>query len=204
MYCILLLKCILSGFFLAVPIGPVNLICIRRTLTEGRLSGLIAGAGAAAADALYGYAAAAGLSILTNFIQHNHAALRWLGGIFIIYLGFRSLYAAPCISINEKQSIQNLTKLFSEVFLLTLANPVTVFAFIAAFSSLGIATLITTLPPIILASLGVWAGSLLWWITLTSIICYFRTKITVTVIMAINRISGLIIILLGIVSIVKF
>jgi threonine/homoserine/homoserine lactone efflux protein len=201
MYYILFLKCIASGFFLAAPIGPVNLICIRRTLNEGQLSGLIIGLGAAAADALYGYAAAAGLHVLTAFIFHYSLVFRWLGGSFIIYLGYKIFYAIPQNPNGRKIPVNSRYRLFTGIFLLTLTNPITVFTFIAVFSSFGIAVLVTDFFAATLASLGVFIGSSLWWLTLTSIVYRFRHRVTPPIIIRINQIAGLIIILLGIASI---
>ena len=199
---ILLIKCIISGFLLAAPIGPVNLICIRYTLSEGRVPGLIVGMGAAFADVLYGCAAAAGLSILTDFIVKYDIAFRWIGGLFIIFLGFATFRAAPQNTSDERNPRHSLYSLFAGVFLLTLTNPVTIFTFIAIFSSFGIAVLVTDLFTTALAALGVFIGSAFWWITLTSIVCLFRSKVTPRVIVHINKIAGIIIILLGVVSIV--
>jgi threonine/homoserine/homoserine lactone efflux protein len=199
---ILLFKCMLSGFLLAAPIGPVNLICIRYTLSEGRIPGLIAGLGAALADVLYGSVAAAGLSVLTAFILHYGIAFRFGGGLFIIYLGFRTFHAAPRNKSSKKSSGCSLYSLFTKVFLLTLTNPATVFTFIAIFSSFGIAVLVTDRFTTALAALGVFIGSALWWLTLTSIVCLFRNKVTPSVVVRINKIAGIIIILLGIVSII--
>lgn len=204
MYYILFLKCIVSGFFLAAPIGPINLICIRRTLTEGRVPGLVVGMGAAAADALYGYTAAAGLSIITSFVLHNHMFVRWVGGFFIMCLGVKIFCTAPSNPETEHSPNHNPYKLFAEVALLTLTNPATVFSFIAVFSSFGIAVLITNFWAATLAALGVFFGSALWWITLTSIVCLFRNKVTPNVIASINKIAGTLIILLGVGSIIKF
>jgi threonine/homoserine/homoserine lactone efflux protein len=199
---ILLVKCIISGFLLAAPIGPVNLICIRYTLNEGRLPGLIVGMGAAMADVLYGSAAAAGLSILTDFILQYDIVFRWIGGLFIIFLGFATFRAAPQSKSGDKNPGRSLYSLFAGVFLLTLTNPITIFTFIAIFSSFGIAVLVTDLFTTALAALGVFIGSALWWIILTSIVCLFRNRVTPLVIDRINKIAGIIIILLGVTSIV--
>ncbi|WP_371373558.1 LysE family translocator [Sporomusa aerivorans] len=196
---VLLVKCILSGFFLAAPIGPVNLICIRNTLTYGYITGLTVGLGAALADTLYGYAVAAGLSFITDFISRYHLAFRWGGGIFIIYLGLRTLCSAPQ-DLGPEQKPPNLYKLFAGIFFLTLTNPITIFAFIAVFSSLGIAVLITDFFTTCLAAIGVFTGSALWWLTLTGIVHLFYNKVTPVTLSRINKIAGIIIILLGITS----
>lgn len=200
---ILLIKCMISGFLLAAPIGPVNLICIRYTLSEGRIPGLVVGLGAALADVIYGSAAAAGLGALTAFILHYDMLLRWGGGSFIIYLGFRTFHAVPQNKSDDKDSGRSPYSLFAGVFLLTLTNPVTIFTFIAIFSSFGIAVLVTDLSTTALAALGVFIGSALWWVTLTSIVCFFRSRVTPNAVASINKIAGIIIILLGIASIIE-
>lgn len=199
----LLLTCIFSGFFLAAPIGPVNLICIRRTLTDGYIAGLTVGLGAAAADTVYGYAAAAGLSFITDFIQQYHTAFRWGGGLFIIYLGFRTLHAVVRENSADKTTAAGLYKLFAGIFLLTLTNPITFFTFIALFSSLGVAVLVTNAVSAAIAALGVFCGSALWWVTLTCIVQLLRKKVTARALTRINKLAGTIIILLGIASIIK-
>lgn len=202
MYDILFIKCIVSGFLLAAPIGPVNLICIRYTLSEGRVSGLMVGIGAALADALYGLAAAAGLSVLTAFILQYDVVFRWGGGVFIILLGFATFRAHPGSTADNKNSKYSLYSLCGGVFLLTLTNPVTIFTFIAVFSSFGIAMLVTDRFTALLAALGVFIGSALWWGILTSLVCLFRSRVTPRVIVQINKIAGIIIIVLGVASIV--
>ncbi|WP_371362041.1 hypothetical protein SRRS_32960 [Sporomusa rhizae] len=201
MYYILFLKCVISGFLLAAPIGPVNLICIKSTLSKGRISGLIVGLGAATADALYGYAAAAGLNFLISFINQYETAFRWGGGMFIAYLGWKTFQSVPPSPSIDKETTKNLYKVFAGIFLLTLTNPITIFSFIATFSSLGIAILVTSLPKAALAALGVFLGSLLWWIILTSAISFFRDKVTPKTISYINKLAGALIILIGIASI---
>lgn len=198
---ILFIKCILTGFLLAAPIGPVNLICMKRTLSEGCMSGLVIGLGAATADAVYGYAAAAGLNFLILFINEYEVAFRWAGGLFITYLGWLMYHSVPQSQVVEKKTSKTLFGLFAGIFLLTLTNPVTIFTYIATFSSFGIAVLVTSLARAALAAFGTFLGSLLWWIILTSVISFFRDKITPKALGYINKIAGVLIILIGITSI---
>lgn len=201
---LLALKCIISGFLLAAPIGPVNLLCIQTTLQAGRARGLIIGWGAAAADMLYGYAAAAGLQALTAFLLQHAAWFRIGGGLCIIYLGLKTLRPPTDRQPLQPQQATGRLQLFTEVFLLTLANPVTVFTFLAVFSSLGISGLVTSYTAQLLAALGVFIGSALWWLTLTSCVAFFQHKITPVALHQVNRIFGLFIIGLGVVSLLGF
>lgn len=198
---ILFIKCIFAGLLLAAPIGPVNLICIKRTLSEGRISGLAVGLGAATADAVYGYAAAAGLNFLIVFINEHETAFRWVGGLFIAYLGWLIYRSEPPSLVVEKNTTKTLFGLFAGIFLLTLTNPVTIFTYIATFSAFTIGVLVTSLAKAALAAFGVFLGSLLWWLILTSVISFFRDKITVKTLGYINKIAGVLIILIGIASI---
>lgn len=203
MYSLLFIKCIISGFFLAAPIGPVNLICLKRTLSEGRLTGLAAGLGAALADAIYAHVAAAGMHVFTDFILRYASLLRWGGGLLIIYLGYRTFRSAAFCREEIRTSPRSLLRLVGEVFLLTLTNPFTIFAFFAVFSSFGIAGGITSLTAAALVASAVFLGSSLWWITLTGLVSFFRNRMTDELIAKINRLSGILIILLGIVSILE-
>lgn len=200
---LLMYKCVISGFILAVPIGPVNLICINRTLSEGRKSGLVVGLGAAAADAVYGYAAAAGLNVITEFVLQYEAAFRWGGGLFISYLGWKTFTSRPQQQTLTKNNPQDFYALFSAIFFLTLANPITVFTYIATFSSFDITRLISSFTQASLAALGVFLGSSFWWLVLTSIICLFQDKVTPQVLANVNKFAGIIIILIGLVSIFR-
>lgn len=198
---ILLIKCIIAGLLLAAPLGPVNLICMKRTLSEGRLSGLAVGLGAATADAIFGYIAAAGLNFLILFINEHETAFRWVGGLFIAYLGWLIYRSKPPSLVIEKKANKTLLGLFCGIFLLTLTNPVTIFTYIATFSAFNIGVLVTSLTKAALAAFGVFLGSFLWWLFLTSVISFFRDKITVKTLGYINKIAGVLIILLGIAAI---
>ena len=200
---LLIYKCVISGFILAVPIGPVNLICINRTLSEGRKSGLVVGLGAAVADAVYGYAAAAGLNVITEFALQYETAFRWGGGLFIAYLGWKTFTARPQQQALPRNNPKDFYALFSTIFFLTLTNPITVFTYIATFSSFDITRLISNFTKAALAALGVFLGSSCWWLVLTSIICLFRDKVTPRVLASVNKLAGIIIILIGAVSILR-
>ena len=122
------LKGVLIGFAMAVPIGPIGIICIRKTLTEGRLRGLIIGLGAATADLLYGCVAAFGLTIISSTLDNQRIWIRLIGGALLLFLGVRTFRARPSnsnIPINNRGILRSY---FTIVFL-TLTNPLTIFHF---------------------------------------------------------------------------
>jgi len=90
-----LLKGLIIGFSIAAPVGPIGVLCIRRTLTGGRASGLVSGLGAASADAIYGCIAGFGLAFISNFMISQQAWLRLIGGLFLCYFGLKTLLTKP-------------------------------------------------------------------------------------------------------------
>ena len=195
------LKGILIGFAMAVPIGPIGIMCIRKTLTEGRLRGLIIGLGAATADLLYGCVAAFGLTVISNTLNSQRIWIRLVGGALLLFLGirtFRSQPADPKIPLNNNGMLRSyLTTVF-----LTLTNPVTIFAFIAVFASLGLGSGLSYFSASALVT-GVFIGSALWFLLLSSGVTLFRKRLDITGLRWVNRIAGALIILTGIIAIVS-
>ena len=128
-----LLKGIAIGLSIAAPVGPIGVLCIRSTLAEGRIQGLVSGLGAAAADALYGCVAGFGLTLLSDLLTGQQTWLRAIGGTFLCYLGVKTFLAQPGERVASEASL-GLLGAFSSTFLLTLANPVTILAFGAIFA----------------------------------------------------------------------
>src|ERR1035437_1030306 len=130
-------KGIFIGFAMAIPIGPIGIMCIRKTLTEGRLRGLIIGLGAATADMLYGCVAAFGLTVISNTLYNQRIWIRTIGGMLLIFLGIRTFRAHPADPKTIINGSGILRSYLTTVFL-TLTNPLTIFSFIAVFVALGL------------------------------------------------------------------
>ena len=195
------LKGIFIGFALAVPIGPIGIMCIRRTLTEGRLRGLIIGLGAATADLLYGCIAAFGLTVISETLVSQRILIRLIGGALLLFLGiriFRKLPADPKIPIN---SISNLRS-YLTAFLLTLTNPLSIFAFIAIFAALGLGSDLGNFSASVLVA-GVFIGSCLWFFSLSSAVMLFRKKLDLVGLKWVNRIAGILVIISGFIIMVS-
>lgn len=195
------------GFSIAAPVGPIGIICIRRTLAVGRRSGLISGLGAATADALYGAIAAFGLAFISTFLINQSTWLRLGGGIFLIFLGMRILFSATEEIVAANPGLENHRNLFSDylsIFLLTISNPLTILSFAAVFAGFG-ATFFESrdYPSATLMVLGIFLGSSSWWFFLTYITSLFRNRINTATMRWINRIAGAIIIVFGIMAIIS-
>lgn len=190
-----LLKGMIIGFAMAVPIGPIGIIFIRKTLTEGRLHGLIIGLGAATADLLYGSIAAFGLTIISDALFSQRLWIRIIGGIFLFYLGVRTFRAKPN---NPKHDIKNsgmLRSYFTTIFL-TFTNPLTIFAFIAVFAALGLGSELGYLSASVLVT-GIFIGSGLWFLLLSSGVTFFRNRLDFAGLKWVNKIAGILIIVSG-------
>lgn len=187
-----LLRGLIIGFSIAAPVGPIGVLCIRRTLTEGRASGLVSGLGAATADAIYGCIAGFGLAFISNFLISQQLWLNLIGGLFLIYLGLKTLLARSAEQAALAQG-NSLTGGYASTFLLTLTNPMTIISFVGIFAGLGLASTRGNYASAGILVLGVFIGSALWWFILSSLVGLFRDKFNTTGLQWVNRISGAII-----------
>jgi threonine/homoserine/homoserine lactone efflux protein len=184
-----LFRGIVIGFSIAAPVGPIGVLCIRRTLADGRAAGLATGLGAATADSLYGCLAAFGLTALTGALVGAQTWIRLIGGAFLLYLGVRTFLAKPSSRAAEARG-SGLLSAYASTFLLTLTNPMTILSFVAVFAALGLGT---THPEPLAAAvlvLGVFVGSAIWWLTLSSGVSVFRSRFDEARLRWVNRISG--------------
>jgi len=153
------------GFMVAVPVGPIGLLCINRALTQGPGSGLISGLGVAMADALAAGIAVFGLTLISNLLMAQEIWLRPLGGLFLCYLGVRTFIAIPKVEArSEKES--SLLSACASTFFLTFTNPVTITSFVAVFAAFGIGGSSENALSAAMLIAGVFAGSALWWVIL--------------------------------------
>ena len=192
------LKGIFIGFAMAIPIGPIGIMCIRKTLTEGRLRGLIIGLGAATADLLYGCVAAFGLTIISSTLESQRIWIRLVGGALLLFLGIRTFRAQPTDPKFRIHSSGMFASYLYTVFL-TLTNPLTIFAFIAVFAALGLGSGLGYFSASALVA-GVFIGSSLWFLLLSSGVTLFRKKLDLVGLRWVNRIAGILIIISGVIA----
>lgn len=190
------LRGFLIGISIAAPVGPIGVLCIRRTLADGKIMGFLSGLGAATADMVYGAIAAFGLTVVTNLLIENTFWLRAIGGCFLLYLGVKTFLERPANHAAQVNQGGYLGAYLS-TFFLTLTNPLTILSYAAVFA--GTMFFGTSSSPIILVA-GVFVGSASWWLALSLGVGLMRGRLTSSHMVWINRISGAIITIFGIVA----
>jgi threonine/homoserine/homoserine lactone efflux protein len=195
-----LLKGLIIGFSIAAPVGPIGILCIRRTVASGRVHGLLSGLGAATADALYGCIAAFGLTFISDFLVQQHIWLGLIGGAFLCYLGVTTFHSKPSqASLNVASS--NLVNAYGSTFFLTLTNPLTILSFVAIFAGFGLVKVSGAYNLAAITVLGIFLGSSCWWFILSWATSLLRNRINISGLVWVNRIAGLIIFGFGIAAI---
>ena len=192
----------LIGLAIAAPVGPIGLLCIQRTLSQGRLAGLASGLGAATADAVYGFIAAFGLAFISGFLVAQQNVLALVGGVFLCYLAVRTFLAEPAANAAQARGGKVGTA-YATTFVLTLTNPVTILSFVAIFAGMGLAAGTGDYVAAAWMVLGVFAGSASWWLLLSFGVGLLRTRMTADVLRWINRGAGVIIGAFGLVAIIS-
>lgn len=196
MLAIILLKGIVVGIIIALPVGPVGVLCVRRCLFEGPLYGLVSGLGAAAGDALFGAIAALGLTFLRDWLLHYEDWFGLAGGVFLVGFGLKALFLDRAHE-PEPLAGEKLFGTFASTFALTIANPITLLSLAAIFAKVGAESVTGWLGASILVG-GVFAGSLLWWLGLSFGIAGLRNLAGEVVMRWLNRISGAILLISGV------
>lgn len=190
------------GFAIAAPVGPIGLLCIRRTLANGRLAGFVSGIGAATADACYGAVAALGLTAISSALIAHQSVVRLAGGVFLCYLGVRTARTQPAMDSMTVEA-WGLAGAFGSTLALTLTNPTTILSFAAVFAGLGLGTMTGDRGSAVIMICGVFFGSALWWLLLSGVVAFFRQALTVKRLRWVNRISGAMLIGVGTLSLLS-
>ena len=192
------LRGLIIGFSIAAPVGPIGVLCIRRTLAEGRLAGFLSGMGAASADMFYGAVAAFGLTAVQDLLLGQSGWLHIIGGIFLLYLGIKTFFSKPAEQA-ARSSRSGLFSAYLSTFFLTITNPITILSFIAIFAGLQLGETDGNYVATTLMVLGVFLGSAAWWLTLSLLVGLLRHRFNATWMTWVNRIAGMIIFSFGIV-----
>ncbi len=197
MLLVFLLKGIVVGIVIAVPVGPVGVLCVRRTIFQGKLAGFVSGLGAATADAIFGLIAAFGLTFVSDWLIGYQQWLRIAGGCYLLYVGGSALLTKPEAKSNSERDAETPLRDFASTFALTLTNPITILAFLGIFSVLGLGGEEATFGRAAVLVLGVWSGSLLWWLALSFGLGLIFRSFESRHLVWINRASGTILFLSG-------
>lgn len=208
---VLFLKALLAGFIVAVPIGAIGAMCLRRALQGRWVVGLTTGFGAAIADAFLAAAAMLGLTLLTHYLLENQRPVLLVGGVFLIFIGGRMLIrrrpklkAAPLSVERELRRWKVWTGALTTGFALTIINPATLIAFVGVFAGLG---LFQQQPSTLLQDwiviVGVLCGSMLWWLTLTGTAFLVRRHLSLEWIVVLNVLLGIMVMGFGVASLLS-
>ena len=195
-----LIKGLIIGFSIAAPVGPIGILCIRRTIANGKVSGLISGLGAATADGFYGIVAAYGLVGISNLLVGQQFWFRIIGGIFLLYLGIKIFTAKSGDKNSETNKSKSLWGDYFSTFILTITNPVTILSFVAIFAGLGLGASANSHASATTMVVGVILGSILWWIILTEVVGFLKSRFNLQSTKIINKISGIIILIFAILA----
>lgn len=189
---IMFIKAVLAGVAIAAPVGPVGVMCVQRTLHEGRMAGLIAGLGAACADAVFGIIAAFGVAAITDWMLTHRTWLELIGGVLLLVLAVR-IYTKQPNGKNKRPEPRTHVTAFASTFALTITNPITILAFAAVFASLGLGmeSLDVTGASILVG--GVFLGSALWWVGIAASAGLLRNRINEDNMTWLNRGAGVLI-----------
>ena len=185
---VLFFKGLAFGFVLAATVGPMWVLCLRRTLAYGALTGFVSGMGIATADGLYGAVAAFGLTAISGFLLAHAFWIGLAGGIFLVYLGVKALLSHPAADADMARPA-SLAEAFASTLGLTLANPPTILAFAAIFAGLGLAAS-ADYSAAALVTLGVFLGSAAWWVLLAAFAGRLRERVGPRLLRAVNVVSG--------------
>ncbi|MFH0133196.1 LysE/ArgO family amino acid transporter [Variovorax sp. EL159] len=185
----LFLKSLVIGLSIAAPVGPIGLLCIQRTLAHGRTIGFLSGLGAALADACYGAIGALGVSAVIASMVAARVPLALGGAAFLAWMGIQLLRAPVATQARSAQDATTPLKAMLSVFALTLANPMTILSFIAVFASVATGHVGGTGTATSMV-LGVFLGSALWWLGLSTGVSMVRHKLSARAMQSINRLSG--------------
>jgi threonine/homoserine/homoserine lactone efflux protein len=199
----LFVKGLFFGFSIAAPVGPIGILCIRRSMAGGWAAGLTTGLGAATADALYGCVAGFGLSAVSGLLVSQRAWMQLAGGLFLCWLGIRTLASASTHkTVGESRAA--VAAGYLSALLLTLTNPMTILAFAAVFAAMGLGSVAAGRLAAPWLVSGVFCGSMAWWIVLTSIVSHFGRHLNATAMRWIDRGSGAVLTGFGLAAIVSW
>ena len=198
------LQGVLVGLGASVPLGPVGVLCVQRTLSKGRISGFISGLGAAFADTFFAALAVMGLAYIKGLIKEHESYFTCFGGLLVIYIGLKIYLSNPVKQIRQANFKRHRFEDFISIAALTVSNPGALFLILGLFALVGLNINASAGSFAISTVLwGVFVGAGVWWYSLSTCISKFRNKFRLKQLWLINKISGIVIMTLGLISTLK-
>ena len=202
MFLTLLVKGILIGLLVSIPLGPIGVLVIQRTVNKSRMAGLLSGMGAALSDTLYAIIAGFSLTYVVDFIRRNEILFQLTGALVVLGLGIYIFFKNPLTDIQQHRLRGNThLKDIVSTFLVTFSNPMSVFVFLAIFTSSGVAINLEKPYYSIFVILGVFTGAFLWWFSLSGLVSMFRHKINLRFLWWLNKTAGALIVIFVLITI---
>ncbi len=199
----LLVKGIIVGLLASIPLGPIGVICIQRTINKGKISGFLSGMGAATADTIFAAIAGFSLTFIISYIEERQIIFQAIGGLIVLLLGVKIFYTNPIKQLRRHKKRQNnLLEDYLSILAVTITNPLAIFLFIALFASIGVVTENINWLLSLLTTSGVLIGAGLWWYVLTSLVFTFRRRFRLRRLWWINKVSGTVIFFIGAIAII--
>jgi len=192
----LFIQGIIIGLTIAVPVGPISLVCIHRTIANGRLHGIVSGLGVATSDSLYAAVAFLGLTAVSGLIIDHQAVFRLVAGIALALVGIQVFRSVPA-AIRDGTNPESYIRDYLSLFMVAAANPLTIIFFITILPGFGVMAHGTTLIAAVPFVAGVFLGSAVWWIILCGSLGSLRSRMSIENLRRINQVSGILITCFG-------
>jgi len=203
MFLSLFLKGVIVGLAVSVPLGPIGILIIQRTVNKDRTSGFLSGMGASVSDTIYAVVAGFSITYIIDFIRSHELVFQVVGALMVLALGIHIFFKDPVTDLRKfRRKGNSYFQDFLSTFLITFPNPMVVFIFLAVFASSGIVFQMNDLSQAVSMVGGVFVGTNGWWLVLTSLVSLFRHKFNLRVLWWFNKIAGVIIVALVVISFV--
>lgn len=202
MFLTLITKGILIGLLVSIPLGPIGVLVIQRTVNKSRIAGLLTGLGATLSDTLYAVIAGFSLTFVIDFIRENEILFQTIGSLVLLGMGIHIFFKNPITDLRRNRLRGNTH--FKDIvssFLLTFSNPLSVFVFLAVFASSGVAINIEKPYHAFFVVLGIFTGAFVWWFSLSGFVSLFRHKINLRILWWINKTAGVVVVIFVLVTI---
>lgn len=204
----MLVESIVKGFIVgigaSIPLGPLGVMCVQKTLSKGRISGIVTGFGASITDTIFATFAIVSLALIQDFVKNNEISVLFFGGLAVIAIGLKIFLTNPVKQIRRSKGGKKLLEDFLSAIIMTITNPGAVFLILGLFAFVGLNVDSSSSGDVIFAALlGVFLGANAWWIILSTSINIFRNKFRLKQLLMINRVAGIVIMVLGFFSVAE-
>lgn len=191
------------GLCTSIPVGPIAILIIQRTLQKGRLHGFFSGLGAASSDTFYALLALIGLSVVLSFIEENKLIIQIAGSSIMMLFGIYIFFQNPAKNIEKsKTEKSSYWQDYLTSFLLTLSNPLMIFLYIGLFAQYNFITSESHFMEIVIGICSVFAGAGLWWFLITLLASIFRKRFNIRGLWILNKATGMLIFVIALVALI--